>query len=345
MIVVIFTVSTLLTIIEGGSWLLYNHVQPSTGLLNEVCKEFYMYTRKVIQLTDIGVHDKELGYVLKPGHHKFSNLEFEHNFTVNSLGVRGDERDLKQPDFVILGDSYAMGWGVEDAECFPKRLEKKLNRKVLNLAISSYGTSREFEILKRSKVKPKAIIIQYCRNDLDENLKFISENYQLETMSQQSYEDLKIYHEKISKYFPFKYTRKLFVVMVRNYKRKLLNKTKRETRDIQKEGDAFLDIIKYYRKDFPITPIYVLELNTPGLNFNNGEFISYLNQHINKNELKYLKTVSLHEEMKEKEFFYIYDDHLRAVGHEYVASKLYNSLKSYPFKYLQKPGSNTSLKN
>ena len=38
-----------------------------------------------------------------------------------------------------------MGWGVNDDETFSHYLEKKLNKKVYNLAVSSYGTVRELK--------------------------------------------------------------------------------------------------------------------------------------------------------------------------------------------------------
>ena len=42
----------------------------------------------------------------------------------------------------ILGDSHAMGWGVNDEETFAALLENKINKKVYNLAVSGYATKR-----------------------------------------------------------------------------------------------------------------------------------------------------------------------------------------------------------
>ena len=61
--------------------------------------------------------------------------------------------------------------GVNDHDTFYYHIEKKLNKKIYNLAVSSYGTVRE---IKRLKLSPfyknsKTIIIQYHPNDLGEN--------------------------------------------------------------------------------------------------------------------------------------------------------------------------------
>jgi len=71
----------------------------------------------------------------------------------------------------VLGDSIAMGWGVNDDETFSYYLEKKLNKRVYNMAVSSYGSIREIKKLKLSPFyeNSNTIIIQYHPNDLGEN--------------------------------------------------------------------------------------------------------------------------------------------------------------------------------
>jgi hypothetical protein len=64
-------------------------------------------------------------------------------FVVNTIGVRDNQRSLTQPEIVVAGDSYAMGWGVQQDESFPELIERRTGRRVLNAAVSSYGTVRE----------------------------------------------------------------------------------------------------------------------------------------------------------------------------------------------------------
>ncbi len=132
----------------------------------------YLNTRTVIQVEPaFSRFDPELGYTLKPGNFEFSNIEFKTDYFVNSLGLRDTEEALHKPDIIVLGDSYAMGWGVNQNEAFPQVLGRKTGRKVLNAAISSYGTAREMILLRRLDTSAmKYLIIQYYDNDHSENI-------------------------------------------------------------------------------------------------------------------------------------------------------------------------------
>ena len=66
----------------------------------------------------MGEYDPELTYRLRPGACTFSELEFVTDYRINSLGVRDDEASLDGPEIIVLGDSFAMGWGVEQQESF-----------------------------------------------------------------------------------------------------------------------------------------------------------------------------------------------------------------------------------
>ena len=75
---------------------------------------------------------------------------------------------------VVLGDSHAMGWGVNDKETFSYFLQVLTKQPVYNLAVSSYGTEREIARFEKSGLLENTdiIIIQYHENDLKENLSF-----------------------------------------------------------------------------------------------------------------------------------------------------------------------------
>ncbi|MGV3600010.1 MAG: SGNH/GDSL hydrolase family protein [Dyadobacter fermentans] len=101
---------------------------------------------------------------------RFTNPEFDVEIKTNSAGVRDDEASLRHPKIVVLGDSHAMGWGVEHEERFSEVIEKQLKINVLNTGVTSYGTYRETKLLNELNLDScKLLIIQYCDNDLDEN--------------------------------------------------------------------------------------------------------------------------------------------------------------------------------
>ena len=123
--------------------------------------------------------DKDLLYVPKDGECVFNNFEF--NTTLNfEDGIRsnGDNSQLTDRNSIILlGDSIAMGWGVNDNQTFASHLQNLTNRKVYNMGISSYGTVRELKKLINSNIykTSKTILIQYHYNDLFEN-KYLDSN-------------------------------------------------------------------------------------------------------------------------------------------------------------------------
>jgi hypothetical protein len=135
--------------------------------------------RRVLQLSEHARFDEELLYTLLPGTFEQHEREFSVAYHVNQLGVRDDEESLRAPEIVVLGDSYAMGWGVAQDENFPALLEQRSGRRTLNAAISSYGTVREMKLFDRvDRSRTRVLIIQYCANDLPENRTFLDGKWQ-----------------------------------------------------------------------------------------------------------------------------------------------------------------------
>ncbi len=115
-------------------------------------------------------YDSQVSYLLKPGTCRFDEVLFDTEVSANSFGLRDDEESLIAPEVIVLGDSHAMGHGVGDAQAFPAVLEGMLSRKVLNAAVSSFGTAREMILLRHLDTSAaRVIVIQYCDNDLREN--------------------------------------------------------------------------------------------------------------------------------------------------------------------------------
>ena len=110
---------------------------------------------------------------------------------MNSLGVRDDEASLASPRIIVAGDSYAMGWGVDQEKTFAQLLEKETGTRVLNAGISSYGTAREMALLKRVDLSRLAfLIIQYSDNDYIENKGFVHFGRKLPILSEAEYQQI-----------------------------------------------------------------------------------------------------------------------------------------------------------
>lgn len=126
---------------------------------------------------DCVTYDEILVYKPASGKCRFTNPEFDTVLTFNNEEGRlipSDTSNLHGPAIAVVGDSFAMGWGVQDDETFAAVLQRETGRRVYNLAVSSYGTRRELLRLIRSSLfeKVETIIVQYCDNDLEENRAF-----------------------------------------------------------------------------------------------------------------------------------------------------------------------------
>lgn len=97
--------------------------------------------------------------------------------TINSRGLRDREYAYKKPDgmrrLLVLGDSFAWGYGVGDGEMFPEVLERRLaagNRpwQVLNSGVSGWGTDQEYLFLvdEGFRYQPDIVLLAlYLTND------------------------------------------------------------------------------------------------------------------------------------------------------------------------------------
>lgn len=195
-----------LALAEGLLWTMYEHPAAwyPAAIRNFLGFE-YFYRRHIIQLDERSArYDPELLYTLRPGRFTFSNVEYSTPYVVNSLGVRDDERSLDQPEIVVVGDSYAMGWGVQQNESFPELLERRTGRRVLNAAVASYGTVREMLMLDRVDLsRTTTLIVQYCSNDFNENEEFLKNGNRHVPSSRDAWLGAGAQPKRVPKYWPF----------------------------------------------------------------------------------------------------------------------------------------------
>jgi hypothetical protein len=162
-------------------------------------------------LPECAEFDARLTYRLRPGACTFSELEFSTHYEINSLGVRDDEQSLDAPEIVVLGDSFAMGWGVEQDEAFPGMLQEQSGRKVLNAAVSSYGTAREFGMLERIDLsRARYLIVQYASNDFEENRLYAAQGNRIPSRDAAWYNGQVEAHTRNRSFRPAKYVYEVY---------------------------------------------------------------------------------------------------------------------------------------
>jgi lysophospholipase L1-like esterase len=129
------------------------------------------------------VLDPTVGYRLAPGFEGvIERAEFRHTFRVNDLGVRSSGSSAApraRLRVLVLGDSQAFGFGVEDDETFAALLERRLSARrregrveVINAGVPGYGTADELAWLQAvgAELEPDLVIVQFLStNDPIEN--------------------------------------------------------------------------------------------------------------------------------------------------------------------------------
>ena len=104
--------------------------------------------------------------------------EFDISFSVNSRGLRGPERDYAKPAgtrrVLILGDSFAAGYYVEEGQTLRAVLEGMLNTggcgpaEAINGGTIAYSTDQEylFYTTEGRRYAPDAVLLAFYYNDL-----------------------------------------------------------------------------------------------------------------------------------------------------------------------------------
>jgi len=290
--------------------LLVNNITPNIKLIQEYQRNFYIIGMRKIwhSRPECVEFSKTQTYVPKEGSCNFSNIEFDITMSFNKLGrLSGHPINENGNGVAILGDSYSMGWGVNDNETFSYLLEKKIGRPVYNFGVSGYGTIRELLRLKEANLLDKidTIIIQYCYNDYGENVGYDSK-ISLDVVKKK-YEML----TKDSEYSVWKKFRKSFRYSSTIAKNVLTNKD--SSMDFNHHNDAFIEVLKKFPfiQDKKIIVFYVNGYQQKFVNFPSGKSNIF-------NNLEYF---DLDIEMDKKNFFLI-DGHLNFTGHKKIAEKL-----------------------
>jgi hypothetical protein len=145
----------------------------------------YQVRRPVVQGI-YGAYNPQLGYTLQ---RNLRNVrlsypgQLDYTLDTNDYGFRGPDWDLsaRRKNVVILGDSFAFGWGVQWEQTVGKIIETELQKndrayQVINLSMPGWDIDlilRSFELYK-DVFKPVAVVYVFCPNDLLCGIKKIS---------------------------------------------------------------------------------------------------------------------------------------------------------------------------
>jgi hypothetical protein len=273
----------------------------------------------------------------------FSNIEFSTLIETNSVGLRDDETSLSSPDVICLGDSYTMGWGVQQQESFPQRLARIGKLKVLNAGMSSFGTVRELRKLQTLDTAAcKWIVIQYCDNDVEETKPYVDNRFSLNTSSRPTYDSLVKRYEWNRVYYPGKTFLSVDNFLLRGaakgfMKRDSMVQVGNLKVSMNETIRLFAETLSSFNIPLENRRLIVLYVNT-----NN-----YPDERFTKGLQQLLQTSPYKEKFGDKIFLlntsnllskgdqYILDDHYRAVAHEKIALAIKRIMDQHPVEPVQ----------
>jgi len=284
-------------------------------------------TRSIWQ-ADAGcaVLDEAVGYTAKHGVCEFRNHEFDTELHYTAEGWRHPEDPI--PDLgrvLIIGDSQAMGWGVNFDKNFGYLLGER-GYKVRNYAVSSHATEQQLQLAVNSPFFREAtiILLQYCENDLGKNKRELSSYLEREKrvfLSQQTEKPISTL-QKMSN---------AAAMFIKNFSFSVLLKA-----PVEYVAAIGLDhrSSTYSRKQTEEHKAYLVDVLKKFPELQSKRMLVFYSNGWGKPFFEWgqkLGGVELLELGLERRHYHKIDDHLTEYGHEYIASKLASVLtKQHP---------------
>ena len=131
--------------------------------------EMWRYAKEIKTVSD----DTRISHEHRPN---VEGTYYGSHIKTNSNGWRESETPLRSDKYriMVLGDSITLGWGVENQDSFPRKLEARLSREkqnyeVINTGVGNYNTQNQvYAFLKKGKqYQPNEIIVAYYINDAE----------------------------------------------------------------------------------------------------------------------------------------------------------------------------------
>jgi hypothetical protein len=292
--------------------------------------------RHVIQFDPLcSAYDSGVFYRLKPGKCVHEGLRFRNEYSINSLGARDDERSLSAPGIISIGDSHAMGWGVDQEETYTQIIERRTGLTALNLGVSSFGTARELAFLERADLRGlKYLVIQYDDNDLEENLEYIRNGNKLKKWTPQSWDLYEKEEESCRRYVPGTHFFRALRLGLRALK---LGLSPRREAGPAAHARAFLLVLESFkRQELKNARILVFDVRNeiqaggPGRTSFAGALASLKASGRFKSYAGRIEVLGLGGALNGAEYRNIIDNHINAEGHKFIAEAVLAQLKKKP---------------
>lgn len=259
-------------------------------------------------------------YKLRPGQCRVKNLEYDIVLSSDANGFRNGIRKENSYDVAVIGDSFAHGVGVADDQTFSYLLDSTYHYKTTNLAIGSYATMRELEVLGEYGKDAKYVVVQYCDNDLYENLASLKLNKEdfRSAVETEWRNRIATYHQ--GKSLGYAKPIRDLAVTIRNHSYTSKSNWRswaKSRRPMEQEASAFAQILARYRPVLEGKRVIVFETASWGAN--SPGFESTFGSELNKMGWLNYKLINTADTLSYEDYFFL-DDHITARGHRKLAA-------------------------
>jgi hypothetical protein len=279
-------------------------------------RNVWQFQRDCVSLVDILIYQPAIGTC------EFNNVEFTTRLNFDDLGRFVPKRQSHvdpRDGIVVLGDSHAMGWGVNDDETFSNVLQEQTARPVFNLAVASYATKREFQRLVKTGLLDKVttIVIQYCDNDLGENNKGLilaDEAAGFKEMFQRMIDPTdRMFADYLSGAMTRDTLKEMLKAPIRSFYQRTIGASPQDPgEDFEPHFHALSMVLTEHSSLLRDKQILIVYINAHGKRFANfGAFRIVGMPHISFIELN-----------MSREHFYLIDDHPNVDGHAFIGNTL-----------------------
>jgi hypothetical protein len=268
-------------------------------------------------------------YKLKPGPCRLKNIEYDIVFSSDANGFRNGIRTSSGYDVAVIGDSFAHGVGVADDQTFSSILESNYHYQTINLAIGSYATMRELEVLGEYGKDAKYVVVQYCDNDYGENLaslKLSREDFR-SAVEREWRGRITTYHE--GKSLGYRKPIQDFAVMIRNHSytsKSAWRDQAKSGRPMEEEASAFAQVLARYRPVLEGKRVILFEAAMWGEN--SPKFAATFGSELSKIDWLNYRVLNTADILSYKDYFFL-DDHITARGHQKLAAAIAQELSRW----------------
>ena len=316
-------------LIRLALWLIIPAYLVFVALQTTFLQGIYIATMRDMYFGCMQFVDPAYALLMRPGTCALKNLEYDVTMTHDSAGFRNHD-GLPAARIAVLGDSHAYGHGVGDGQTFSALLAQQLGEPVRNLAVPASATLRELEAYTEQTPAADLIVLQYCDNDLDENISSLSlapKVYQATLRKRMS--------EVMNNYALSKRQGKLGQsLLTLSYAAQQLVRARfvrlppaaPDESTLAREADAFVRVLAQYQPALAGKTVVVLE--SSGWGRNRKAFQTVFEQRLRS--VPQVRWVVLDSSvlLRRSDYFRL-DDHLNASGHSKLALALAEALRPY----------------